>query len=288
MKLIFYFLFFCLYIFNIQALDVRNILDKINSKDKRELEALFKYFIYNDHFGYTILNDKAISLSGDFTLTPWQNTLCGCKSGGCFWNKWNVWKKYCSLFPMERFIILEEQSYNFPGIKFIIFINKKKFLEIVTSNQPIFEEILGHKVIPEKLLKEIESGNSSFQAAIKNSEILWGILLGYGEHNARLYSRRDEISRFIGQTKLMLKRPMPSAEFQTIETEEEYLWAQLQSFNDNDDLLSPIAPVNFAADLSHPETKLLEKKYKDGTKEVYSNYFNTNILEKVLIQLTSY
>lgn len=280
-------LIFVLYSSTIQAINVVELLNEINPDDRESLEGLFQSFIYKDHFGYTIFGDKPISLSGDFTLTPWENTITGDRSGGCFWKKWDIWKKYKSLFPIHNFIFLEEQSYNYSDIKFVLVINKKSFLKAVKKYQRTFNEILGYQVNPEKLLQSIESGFSKFQSAIQNSEILWGILLGYGEHNARLYERKNEMTRLIGRSKLILKNTNPSMNFQSIEDEKKFLDAMLQSFNDSFDCICFINPVNFVADLTHPETLMLKRKYLRLDRKISSIFANGNVLQITLTQLTA-
>ncbi|WP_068466615.1 hypothetical protein, partial [Candidatus Protochlamydia phocaeensis] len=281
MKWILYLLVALIYNFKIQA-NVQDLLDQIPLEDKEDIRSIFKQFIYKDHFGYTILGDKPISLSGHFTLTPWQNILSGDKNGGIFWKKWSTWKKYSSLFSMKHFLLIEEKSLNFPDIKFVILINKTSFLNTLKKHKILFDKILGFDISPQNLLEDIESGRATLQATIQNSEILWGVLLGYGEHNACLYERRDEICRFKGQSKLKLKYFFPSVSFQSLEEEKEYLWDKLQSFEDQDDSLSIINSVNFAADLTHPETKLLKKKYAELKKKVIFTFSDGDILEIAL------
>lgn len=71
-----------------------------------------------------------------------------------------------------------------------------KSLSIVSKHLNIFKEKLGSNLTPETLLKKIED-TRKFASIIKNDEVLWGILLGYGVHNAKLYDRKYRLERFL-------------------------------------------------------------------------------------------
>lgn len=281
------FLLFLSYNFFIYSNDyVENLLNNIKIKDKQAIKSLFQILIYEDHFGYTLTGYKAVSLSGDFTSTPWEHILIGCFSRN-IWKKWSIWEEYSDLFKGKNFILLKEQSFNFKEIKFLILINKKVFVETVKKHQNTFDEILRRKVDPVELLKNIELGHS-FQAEIQYSETLWGILLGFGEHNARLFDRRDEISQLTGQSRLLLKALKPSEHFNSLKDEERFLWQKLQAFEEKNEYpLSLISAINFSADLNDPETQKLKAKYEKSKRNLMNLYENKNLLEVVLKQLMS-
>ncbi len=163
---------------------------------------------------------------------------------------------------MNNFIFFEEDAVDLPNIKFIFLINKMEFIKKIKEYQQLFNDILKCSVTPEKMLTDIESGRLKFQDAIKNSELLLGILLGFGEHNARLYERRQKLERPKKTEQLLLKSIIPQPNFSTVEEEIDYLNSLLLPFGDYN--YSPIyAPiVHFVADHSHPETILLDVKYK--------------------------
>lgn len=266
--------------------NVEKLLNKIEIEDRQAIKSLFQILIYEDHFGYTLTDYKAISLSGDFTSTPWEHILIGCFSRN-IWKKWSVWKKYCDLFKGKKYLLLNEQSANSKEINFLILINKKVFLETVEKHQNTFDQILRRKVDAAELLKNIELGHS-FQAEIQYSETLWGILLGFGEHNARLFERRDEISQLTGQSRLLLKALKPSKNFNYLKDEEHFLWEKLQAFQEKNEYpLSLISAINFSADLNDPETQKLRIKYKKSKRNLMNLYENKNLLEVVLKQLLS-
>ena len=56
-------------------------------------------------------------------------------------------------------------------------------LDIVKSNLPLFQYILGPEVTPEKLLTKLTDPNESFHNVLNENKTLIGILLGFGTHN---------------------------------------------------------------------------------------------------------
>jgi hypothetical protein len=220
-----------------------------------------------------LFGDKPVSLSGDFEVTPCENTLEGMRSGGIFWKKWEIWEKYKKLFPIKNYIIIKEQA-NCKKFKIsnIIFINKKAFIKIINDNVKLFESVLNTTIDPKIMLKNIEERKVSFRESINNNEMLWGILLGYGKHNASLYNKREHIGHNI------LDIVDVSLKFSTI---------KLDSFGDHKYSPLLLGSVHFAADLDHSETKALEKKYRELRGKISAIYAKGNFLEITLTQLTS-
>ena len=144
---------------------------------------------------------------------------------------------------MKKYAIVSEK---YPSKKsdsvalYIYVINKKKFIETITNNISLFEAIFHKKIDPEKLLDEIANEKKPFLTSIHHNEMLFGLLLGYGEHNASLYnkSRRSQVARILFPKKIKLDC-----------SDEKYHPMMI------------VNPVQFAADLDHPETKALQKKY---------------------------
>lgn len=272
------------------AQDVKDILSKIPSNDREALESLFYRMMNNDHFNYTLFGDKPISLSGDFNLTPYENILWARqRCGGAFWKNWEIWEQYQNFFPLKNYLFIKEPSINSPHVVNIIFINKKQFIEKINQYLDVFQESLKRNVTGESLLIEIEE-KKRFAPIIKNDELLWGILLGYGVHNAALYSERLKLEQFINfedLPKIPEKKPSSQGKFSCIEEEYEYLTSKLKFFGEYS--YSPLIArsVHFVADLNHPETKALEKKYTQLRSKISAIYAQGNFLEIALSKLTS-
>lgn len=265
------------------GLEMKEILRNIPREDREDLDSLFYQFVAFDQFGYTLFSDKAISLSGDFTLTPIENILAGLKPLGCFWKKWGVWKKYEKLFKINRFILLSEEDQNDSSCQHVILINKNLFINKVRKNQEFFNKVLGTNVDPEDLLDKMSKGQLSFQDAIKNEQVLWGILLGYGRHNAELFAKRDTLKKTLSKTEGVLKLEKIKDSEENIEN----LSERLQPLG-----ARHYPPVIFqsiccVADPSHSETKKLKAKYEVMHNKISEIYSQGDLLEISLLKLTS-
>lgn len=252
---------------HLQGINIRKFLDEISSEDRSALCSLFSSLI-QDHFAYTLFGDKPISLSAHFVLTPWENTLEKISSDGLFWNQWKVFQSYQNRLPLINFILIQEpsKSKNWQ-ISNIILINKHAFITTVKSHLNIFESVLGHKINPQEMLKSIEERTISFADSINNNQMLWGILLGYGTHNAALYNKQDR-------------------EYLHVRDSAKYSQITLQPIGDYNYSPQRIGSVHFVADLEHPSTKILQQKYQNLRGKISAIYAKGDFLEITLSKLT--
>ncbi len=285
-----YLIFFTFFLINqIFSQDISNILSFIPTEEKVALKKLFYWMMRSDNLSYSLFGDKPISLSGDFTVTPLGNVIMGDRRAYLFWKYWQIWEKYEKEFVIKNFLFIKEPSITTSDVINIIFINKKEFINIVGKHINIFKEKLGYDLTPEHLLKKIED-NRKFANIIKNDEVLWGILLGYGVHNAKLYDRKYRLERFLyfdEIPKLPIKKPSPSKSFSSIEEEFDFLESKIKPFGEYG--YSPLIQnsVHFMIDPQHPETKALEKKYRELRGKISVIYSKGDFLEITLSKLTS-
>ncbi|PJD95551.1 MAG: hypothetical protein CK425_08530 [Parachlamydia sp.] len=174
---------------------------------------------------------------------------------------------------MQNFVLLEERSHQMESIKFIVLINKQVFRSVVNEHIKTFERILKRKINAEELLEEI--AKFGYQKTLEDSEILKGILLGYGEHNSWLFEHRK---KFYGDKSpfhldpSQKEKPLPIVKNPTF------------FYEDNEDLVL-ISRINFLADLSSSETQELTRKYNEADRKILKKYHPQNILHAVLPQL---
>ena len=83
-----------------------------------------------------------------------------------------------------------------------------------------------------------------------------------------------------------LKKPSPSREFVDIDEECEYLNLKLRGFSERTYSPLVLRPLQFVADLEHPETKALRIKYDDLRRKISAIYAQGDFLEITLKQLT--
>lgn len=264
---------------------VKNILDSIPEEDREKLTSLFCEIMNQDNGAYTLFGDKAVSLSGAFLVTPFENTLEKMRSGGIFWGWWTIWERYHHLFKTKHYIFLRESNVinnceDNREIKcdLIFFINKKEFIKTVENHLRLFETVLNRKINPKKLLDDIESGRISFQKSIENNQMLLGILLGYGQHNASLFNKRcrDPFEYYANSQGFFVG----DAELKPIDN-------KLTSFGDYRYLPLVIGPIHFVADNDHAETKAIRKKFKELRGKISAIYAQGDFLEITLSKLIS-
>jgi hypothetical protein len=197
--------------------------------------------------------------------------LEGLPPDGIFWKKWQTWEKYKNLFPLKHYILAKEQHHigNYQ-ICNIILINKKEFIKCVNKHKKLFQYKLNKQISPEQMLVDIEQGKVTFAETIQNDEALLGLLLGYGKHNAVLYEKRE-------------KHALISLKWDSIQSNS----PSLRYFGDYSYSPLLIKSVHFVADLSHPETQLLQKKYQYLRGKISEIYSQGDFLKITLSKLIS-
>lgn len=256
--------------------NTEEILSAIPAEDRFELEQLFIKLFLNDHFGYTLLGGKAISLTGVVQEVEWPDLLAGSRKGRVFWKHWDTWSKYKPLFSMPNYLFLKEDSKVVDGVTWIILINKQKFKETVDENILTFREKLGD-VNTESLLSSLETGKTSLQQLIRGNETLLGILLGYGELNSRKYEKRALVVKKLCASAFIL-----SSYHDNMATDPTQLnHGSFQPSNQPSYILK-VNPVSFCGDPSDWETAYLEKCYQKFNEKLAELYKDGKVFETTL------
>lgn len=266
---------------------VREILNTMPKDEKEALEKLFYNLFNRNNFSYTLFGDKPLSLSAYFT-TSFDHEGIPSNRGISIWKKWAVWKKYAPSFPMTRYLLIEE-PFDRGDSKSIYFINKKSFVNKVNEHLNVFQEVLGENITGKLLLEKIEE-DPKFLFFLNDDSLLLGILLGYGEHNARLFNNRNKLSPFVFRKEfptIPIKIPLPSEGFTSLQDEFNSYFSILTLFGDTHYLPLMIHSVHFVADHQHPETITLQNKYRKQRGKISAIYAKGNFLEITLSQLIS-
>jgi hypothetical protein len=287
-KLFAYFMIFMLgpyYLFGQES--TQAVLNRIPEDEKLLLEQLFYSLFNGEHFSYTLFGDKPMSFSNYSTTLFDDNEDFPSLSELKFRKRWKTWKKYESFFPMNYYLLIECSS-DRKNKKNIYFINKKYFVDTVDKHLSLFQSVLKENITGRLLLAKIEN-NPNFLSFLNDQHLLLGILLGYGEHNARLYHKRAKLSPFIYKKEIPtppIQVPNPSKGFTSLQEEFDSYFAILTLFGDPNYSPLIIHPVHFVADHNHPETKILQEKYKDMQGKLSAIYSKRNFLEVTLLKLT--
>jgi hypothetical protein len=120
------------------------------------------------------------------------------------------------------------------------------------------------KIDPEKFLDDIVTKKSSLLKSIHHHDMLFGILVGYGKHNAFLYKKSKSLCRILCSKKIKLEC-----------SDKDFYPMML------------VNPVQFMVDPNHPETKILQYKYKNLHQKISHLYSQGDLLEITLNELTS-
>lgn len=282
-----FFLLFCLCNFYlIGKQNLGDILETIPKNDKERLEKFFQTLCNSENFSYTLFGDKPMSLACYLT-TPFDSEGNPASRGELrFKRGWEIWQKYAHLFPIMHYLLVENPiAHN--KYKDIVLINKKCFIEKINEHLHLFQKLLGKDINGTLLLKKIEE-NPKVLSLFDQHPLLLGILLGYGEHNARLYAKRDKLSHFVYKKKIPkipVKIPIPSAGFSSLQEEFNSYFPILTLFGDSGYSPLIIGSLHFVADHKHPETIALQNKYSKMRGEISAIYANGNFLEITLSKL---
>ena len=282
-------LLLCLIFYPLYAEDLSQILKQIPEKDLEDIRDLFSHFIYKNHFAYTLFGEKAVSLAcctisepSEFRIPKKLKRKPIQIANNTLGVKWEKWKQYQSLFPIKKYLIIEETAWFSPYIRHILLINKDQFVKVFNKNQAIFHRELGDQVTGEGLLAQIEK-QGKLRSIIKHSELLFGILLGYGEHNVALYNKRKHLQDLYDQYKYVLIKNAPT--IKELDQQADELTDVLQPCGEYGYSLLPIPSTYFVADPQSKETLALKRKYQTLREKASAIYTRGDVLEITLSTL---
>jgi hypothetical protein len=266
MKCMIFFLVFLAFL-RLEANSITDILDTIPKESQEDLKYLFHIVFLEQDGAYTIFGNKPVSMAGKFLIDSWETTIKG--EVGKFGKAWKTWQNYKNKFIINNYLIIGER-HTFKKSDSVVLnvsvINKKAFIKTVNHNLFLFETLLDQKIDPKKILDDIEKGKLLLWQSIKHNEILLGILLGYGNHNAYLFNEKSFF-----RTHYLFSRKI----------------SKLKCSDEEIYPLMIVNPVQYSADLDHPETKMLQKMYKNLRKKISAIYSQGDFLEITLSQLIS-
>ncbi len=286
---------------------IREWLKTLSEQDHCELGRFFHHLIDSGQFGYVLLDKKAVYYEAYADplvrgLDSHLGSLLSCANlleelhDSLTRKCQDIWSKCLSAFPIDKYLFVETPGLPEWGARELFFINIPLFKQTVRCHLPLFQEICGYDVTAEALLGEVSRGRSLRWEVLKGNERLFGIVLGFGAHNAQLYHRRCEVEN--GYPWLFpppLLGAQPSSGFESLEEELEWLESRFQSGPQAPNRpitarlhhLLPAAGVCWAADLAHPETEALCAEYGSLTSELNALYHDPAFLELVLEKLTA-
>jgi hypothetical protein len=248
--------------------NVQSVLDFIPYDDRNDLEYLFRHIFLHQDGAYVIFGDKPVSCAAGLITSSWKTTAKEAAQRGKLYRTWKVWLNYKHRFEISKYLLvseIREFAKSDTKVLFIYVINKDRFIEVIHDNLSLFESLLQSKIFPELILHDLEEEKCTFFSSIQRNEILFGILLGYGSHNASLFSKRSQYSLILNKSKEM----------------------RLKSAKVEYHSMMFVNPIQFVMDATHAESLFLKRKYEEHHRLISSIYLEGNILEITLSKLIS-
>jgi hypothetical protein len=272
---------------SLKGKDIKTILTKLPSKDRKNLEKFFRSAFVFDHFGYVLFGNKPMAIS---SYVPHFFYI---DNGKIFFsfsyfapsnlkNKKNyeIWLKYQKLFPLKKYILKTEQNPWIKNSRFILLINKKKFVQTIENNISDFDSVFNKETAPFSLLEQAKQQNL-LKDILLSHDALIGMLLGYGKNNSWKYYERYNNNKkhplvYVWQDDSLQNEILSRLNKPTIKH-----LLDIYSLDLNFILLP-----SFVADISSQETKLLKNNYHQIRKHILDYYTDRDFLETTLEHLT--
>lgn len=260
------------------------------------MDYFFRRLIQDDTLGYVLLGSKPMVYSSyrkpkttiqaieSDPIFEFELFLYGLQpSEALFDAGLKVWKKYEKHFCGNNLFFNsfeEDEEFHFVNL---LIINKKLVLPLIHQHFQRFHSI-DSKIQDEHAFFEFFLIDTSFKKQFFSRNDLLGICLGFGERNADLFDRMDQIYASIGGHGFTLYKPSPERraelkkEWNDIETSFGVIGKRVivsRKFRFT-------SKVGFRADNSDPETAVLKKKYQDCQKKLAQTYQGVDFLEKTL------
>ncbi len=276
---------------------IYNVNYSLSQKEKKDLELFFYDLLASNELAYTLFGDKPMSFCIPKAYKPrfsnsnftYKIYLDGTKP---LFRGLYVWKTLASKIKKSNYLLIIFEDKNYPT--FAILVNKNAFRIEFNKNIDLFQKYYGPQVTAESILNSLGEKGSDYNEVFDNSflhvDVLLGIMLGFGRHNAELYQRREELA--FPKPPLFFPTPSggyptPSDGFLSTEAEIKYLGEHLQFVQNKSPLFFSVTPVCFVGDRDDPETHILVKKYDTLHKKLIAIFEQKDWLAIVLHKLSA-
>jgi hypothetical protein len=261
-------------------------LDTLTWEEQNDLKIFFHELFAENELGYTLFGDKPMSFCFPSTsvvsFSTKERIFKIYKKGNIpIFNSLSAWNHLKKLTESENFVFISNDKNGFPDSVFLI--NKPQFISALNENIGILKKEYGRNATAELFLNDLINDKIKIEELLQK-HALFGILLGYGRHNAELFQRREDL--LSGKRKIPLSMSQkPSKGFISTEAEIESLESKLLPVNTKNTRLLLVKPVNFVADHQDPKTHELVSHYELLHKELTSLFLREDwfplILEKI-------
>lgn len=238
--------------------ETRKTLAIFSNEEKTALDFFLQDAISCDGYGHTLLKQKPMTLIVIPNEKNYSNfegkQYCQMMKKG-----YEIWKKCYLLFSKSQYAFIEFKNPIDPTSIAMGLIYPNLCKQVIENSLIDFQKIVGDAISSEAILSILlnPEANSTQFSKIIQSDLLQGILYGFGRNNAYLYSQnqRDKLD-FFNINRYFLDKYLPVKIF----------------------FISP----TFVCDPTTDETKSLQHLYDMGCKSLYWTYFGRDFLETTL------
>lgn len=274
---------------------IKKFLSSLPSEEYFVLDFFFRCLIQEDSIGYVLLGGKPMSfyswlkpkiIINSSQIPPLDRIdlfFEGLDNRDAIFHKGlEVWKKYEHRFCGENiFFDVFEQDQELCFMQVSVF-NKRLMLPLLDCHWHKFKN-LDRSIKNKKSLFNMLLYDKKLKERFYSRNDLLGACLGYGEKNAELFQKMEELLTSMGKLDFILEKPS-SDRLRNLEEELSVLQTSLSG-----KIHVPVSRkfcfnigLGFRANFSDPETLFLQKKYAQLHKRLTQEYQGRVFLEKTL------
>lgn len=233
-----------------------------NKQELFQLSMFLKFLYYESHFGYVLLGDKPMAMESiprhEKITREWYKSV-------------TTFNRMIKLFNIDRGREIFNKVVYPEGDGFFYFEEKREegtdvyvlniqaFIRVVEKNKKAFIIDNSKDTSVEKFVC-LYCGDSKFRAKINRNPYLLGILLGYGEKNARLYDSKRNIN----------KNHLLSSKVKFKKVRDLHCSSCIDHSNMTSSYSLPIPLPGFAGNISDPETQQIVSSFRKSRKKLFS------------------
>lgn len=280
---------------SLQQTDLKQFLSNLPNEERYLLDFFFRCLIQDDAIGYVLLGGKPMAFYSCFQpktiidsaqISPHDKVALFFSSmdeeGALFRKGMEIWKKYESLFSGTNvFFDVYEQTDELHLIQVSV-INKCLMLPLLRHHFDKFKK-LNDSIEDEESLFQSLLQDYLFKEKFYNRDDLLGICLGYGENNAVLFQKMNDLRNcleqheFLPHKKSADRMQMLKAELSSVEN---VLRGRINPRKTRKFFFN--IGLGFRANFSDPETIQLQRKYGELHKQLTREYDGRSFLERTL------
>lgn len=275
--------------------NVKKFISSLPSEERILLDFFFRSLVQQDVIGYTLVGGKAMSFysylkpkcivhSYHGKPAEWLDLFFeGFGNEDALFHKgFEIWKKYEHRFCGNTiFFDVIEQDDELHFVRVFVF-NKRLMISLFDRHFNKFAS-LDPSITNSEFLFNLLLYDQKFKEKFHARDDLFGMCLGYGEKNAELFYRREQILTSTGKLLFTLEKPsLPRLRSlnEELSAIEGVLKTGIKDHTTRKFLFHQ--GMGFCANFSDPETLILQKKYGELYKKVAQAYEGGAFLEKTL------